>query len=256
MTGTTLAGHRGAQTVHIEGVSPRVNTWKSMHMNEVYHSGGCHRGPLEPGINHRPASNRLQNQKEIMDTIILRVKNMVCPRCIKVVREELQKLGLEVVHIQLGTVSVKSNTETFKWQYVKSTLEKEGFELLEDKQAMLAEAIKSVIIEFIYSGTIKENYNNLSDYISQTLGKDYHSLSTAFSAVEKMTIEKYFILQRVERVKELLSYQEFNLSEIARKLGYSSISHLSGQFKSIVGISPTQFKKDGGNNRKSIDSVQ
>jgi AraC family transcriptional regulator len=191
-----------------------------------------------------------------MDTVTLRVKNMVCPRCIKVVKEELEKLGLEVVHIQLGTVGVKSNTDTFEWQYVKNTLEKEGFELLEDKQAMIAEAIKSVIIEFIYSGTIEDSYNNLSDYIAQTLGKDYHTLSTAFSSVEKMTIEKYFILQRVERVKELLSYQELNLSEIARKLGFSSISHLSGQFKSVVGISPTQFKKDGGDNRKFIDKVQ
>lgn len=192
-----------------------------------------------------------------MEAITFKIKNMVCPRCIKVVREDLEKLGLEVVTIQLGQVVVRSRTAEIDRATVQKVLESEGFELLEDRQAVLVEGIKTVVIELIYSGAIEHLKGNFSEYLSQTLHKDYHSISVAFSAAMGLTVEKYFILQKVERAKELLSYDELTLSALAHKLGYSSIAHFSNQFKQITGISPTTYRKNSldAQNRKFIDGL-
>jgi AraC family transcriptional regulator len=189
---------------------------------------------------------------------ILRIKNMVCPRCIKVVKEELEKLGLEVVSIQLGKVVVKSDHDFIEEDTIKikNSLEKEGFELIEDKQEIIVEKVKTAIIKLIYSGEIENFRTNFSDYIAQAVGKDYHQISIIFSLATHMTVERYFILQKVERAKELLSYGDMRLNEIARKLGYSSIAHLSNQFKHVVGQSPTQYKKEIDPNRNFIDHLE
>jgi len=190
--------------------------------------------------------------------ITLRIKNMVCPRCIKVVREDLAKLGLAVVSIQLGQVVVRHPDTPPDRVAIQKILESEGFELLEDKQAMLVENIKTVIIQLIYSGAIGHQTGNFSGYLSEALHKDYHSISVAFSAAMGITVEKYVILQKVERAKELLSYDELSLGTLAHKLGYSSIAHFSNQFKRITGISPAKYRKNSldGQNRNFIDQIE
>lgn len=189
---------------------------------------------------------------------VLRIKNMVCSRCIKVVKEELDKIGLDVVSIDLGKVVVKGDQDFMEDDInkIRKSLEKEGFELLEDKNEIIVEEVKTVIIKLIYSGDIESFKTNFSDYIAQAVGKDYHQISVIFSFVTQMTIEKYFILQKIERAKELLSYRNMRLNEIARKLGYSSIAHLSNQFKHVVGQSPSQYKKETDPSRKSIDQLK
>jgi AraC family transcriptional regulator len=180
----------------------------------------------------------------------LAIKNMVCARCVRVVKEELEKLGLEVEDVELGeaTVSGEVNREA-----IKAALAQAGFELLEDKKARLVEQIKNFIIWLVQHPEAR-NYN-YSDQISEHLGKDYHYLSQLFSASENVTIEKYIILQKIERVKEWLVYDELSLSEMAYELGYSSVAHLSNQFKQVTGFTPTAFKKLKGHNRKALDEV-
>ncbi|MDO1449233.1 helix-turn-helix domain-containing protein [Rhodocytophaga aerolata] len=181
---------------------------------------------------------------------------MVCPRCIKVVKDDMEKLGLEVEHIQLGEVTVKSADSSIDMNAVKNILVSEGFELIEDKQGLIVEEIKTTIIELIYSGKIENIHINFSDYLAAILNKDYHYMSNAFSTLEHITVEKFYILQKIERAKELLSYHELSLGEIARKLGYSNIAHFSNQFKRIVGTSPTQYRKENGSRRKFIDQLK
>jgi AraC family transcriptional regulator len=184
----------------------------------------------------------------------LHIKNMVCPRCIRVVREELLKLGLHVVRIELGEVEIRQQPDDGLRDKVKSILEENGFALIEDQKMKIIESIKRSIIEHIYDE--RENPSkrtSLSRYLSKKIGYDYNYLSTLFSTIEGTTIEKYFIHQRIERVKELLKYEELTLSEIAYRLHYSSAQHLSGQFKQITGFSPTEFKNLVGNHRKPID---
>lgn len=190
------------------------------------------------------------------ETTELLIKNMVCPRCIRVIKEDMEKLGLEVVSIRLGNVTVRPLSGSVAISAIKASLEREGFELLEDKQALIVENIKKVTISRIYSGDIENSKSKFSEYISEAVGKDYHYLSTVFSSVEHMTIEKYFILQKIERAKELLSYNELSASEIARKLGYSSSPHFSTQFKQVTGMPPSKYRKDTFYARKFIDQVK
>lgn len=183
------------------------------------------------------------------------IKNMVCPRCIKVVKESIEKIDLEVLSIQLGRATIKNSKGPIDLISIKRILEAEGFELLENKNSILVEKIKSSMIDLIYNQRIENVKIKFSDFISKETGKDYHYLSTVFSSVQKVTIERYFILQKIERAKELLSYNELSLGEIALKLGYSSISHFSNQFKRIIGVSPIQFRRDGSQNREFIDQL-
>ncbi|POY35358.1 AraC family transcriptional regulator [Solitalea longa] len=187
--------------------------------------------------------------------MLLRIKNMVCNRCIKVVKDELEKIGQTVNSIKLGEVELDDTPNEHELERIKSLLEDNGFELLEDKQSKLIELIKNMIIELVHR---KEPVNlqiNLSDYLSSTLNVDYSYLSNLFSSFEGITIEKYLILQRIEKAKELIFYDELTLSEIAYQLGYSSVAHLSSQFKKTTGLTPSEFKKLRDSNRKALDKV-
>lgn len=167
---------------------------------------------------------------------------MVSLRCKMMVREELDKLGLSYGAIDLGMVEMLQELTEQQRQQLKENLLKSGLELLDDNRSILIEKIKNVIIEMIhYSEEIpKINY---SDYISEKLDYDYTYLSNIFSEVKGITIQQFIIINKIEKVKELLLYDELNLTEISRKLHYSSVAHLSNQFKKITGLSPSFFKK-------------
>ncbi len=192
----------------------------------------------------------------IMEETVLYIKNMVCPRCIKVVREELEKLGYEILHIELGQVKLAHNKNELDTETIKSVLAKEGFELIEDSKAKLIDSIKTEIISLIqkYKDEDLEKLN-FSKYLSKTFNRDYNYLSSLFSKTEGVTIEHYIILQKIEKAKELLKYGELTLSEIAYRLGYSSVQHLSRQFKQVTGLTASEFKNNVKLPRKFIDSV-
>ncbi len=185
---------------------------------------------------------KTQNSKPKSQKIY--IKNMVCDRCIRVVRDELRLLGHDVRNVELGEVELGNTLKQNEVDTVKSMLLKNGFELIEDKNGKTIEAIKTAIIELIHHNHDAEPMKvKYSDYIAKEVGKDYHLLSALFSSVENVTIEHYIIKQKIERVKELLKYADRSLSEIAYSLNYSSVQHLSNQFKSITGFTPSQFKK-------------
>jgi AraC-like DNA-binding protein len=172
-----------------------------------------------------------------------------------VVREELKKLGLEPTQVVLGEAEIRDELTSDKKAILKESLASLGFELLDDKKATLVEKIKNAIIEIIHYGEDLDNRLKISKQIEKKIGVDYHSLSTLFSETEGTTIEKYTILQRIEKVKELLVYNELSLSEIAFKTGYSSVQHLSTQFKKVTGLTPSHFKQIKDNKRKPLDEV-
>lgn len=174
-------------------------------------------------------------------TTTLHIKNMVCSRCIRVVHEELTQLGLHVERVALGEVIVEGTD--LNTAAIRERLHENGFELLETESAKLVEMVKTVIIELAQSDDLSELEENLSDILAKRTHRDYAALSHLFSSVEALTIERYFILQKIERVKELLTYDELSASEIAYKLGYSSPAHLSRQFKQETGFTPTEFKR-------------
>ncbi|MDV3547179.1 AraC family transcriptional regulator [Elizabethkingia anophelis] len=187
-----------------------------------------------------------------MDTLF--IKNMVCDRCIMVVRNELDKLGLDAKNIKLGEVTLTKEITPTEKEAVVRTLEPLGFEVIDDKKGRIIEKIKNTIIDLVHrqDGEVK---TNLSDVLSDKLHHDYNYLSNLFSEVEGTTIEKYFIAQKVEKVKELLVYDELSLSEIAFRLNYSSVAYLSNQFKKVTGLTPSYFKQIRDDKRKPLDKV-
>jgi len=158
------------------------------------------------------------------------------------VKEELKKLGLQYVIVDLGTVEVLENITEKQRAELKDALLKSGLELLDDKKSILIEKIKNIIIEMIHYSD-EPPTENYSDYLSKKLEYDYTYLSNVFSEVKGTTIQHFIIMHKIEKVKELLLYDELNLSEISYKLHYSSVAHLSNQFKKVTGLSPTFFKK-------------
>jgi AraC family transcriptional regulator len=186
----------------------------------------------------------------------LHIKNMVCNRCIKVVKEDLEKLGLNVQEVKLGEAVVDDDLDNAKLEEVRDMLEEDGFELLDNKKAQLVEKIKNIIIDIIHHHNEETPHYNFSYIIAENVGMDYNYLSNLFSSMESTTIEKFIIAQRIERVKELLVYDELSLSEIAYKLGYSSVNHLSAQFKKVTGLTPTHFKTIKEEKRKTLDQVK
>ncbi len=184
----------------------------------------------------------------------LYIRNMVCNRCIMVVKSELQKLGFEPVQVQLGEVELKEDLSGDELILFKNNLDQLGFELIDDSKSKLIEKIKLLVIQLIHHGN-GQMHQNYSDYIASKLNKEYNYLSHLFSEVEGTTIEKYIINQKIERVKELLVYNELTLSEIADSLGYSSVAHLSGQFRKVTGLTPSYFKQLKENKRKPIDLI-
>lgn len=187
----------------------------------------------------------------------LHIKNMVCGRCIKVVQEELENLGLHPVNVELGIAKLEEDhLDTDQQLKLNQVLTDLGFELLDSAKTRLIEQIKNTIIDKIFHSDALEEKVNWSRLISDRCFHEYNYLSSLFSSVEGITIEQYIIRQKIERVKELIFYDELNVSEIANKLGYSSIAHLSAQFKKITGQTPSQFKKERSNHkRKPIDNI-
>jgi len=182
------------------------------------------------------------------------IKNMVCNRCILVVKNELEKLGFQTLSISLGEVELKNDLSETEKTSLDNHLKTFGFELIDDKKSRLIGQIKSSIIEIIHQNN-SELKSNLSDYLSSKLHHDYTYLSNLFSEVEGTTIEKYFIAQKIEKVKELLVYDELSLSEIAYQMNYSSVGYLSNQFKKVTGLTPTHFKNIKEIKRKPLDEV-
>jgi AraC-like DNA-binding protein len=180
---------------------------------------------------------------------------MVCDRCVMVVRNQLEELDLPFKNVQLGQVELNEEPKPGKLELLRQRLSELGFELLDDKKSKTVERIKNTIIGLIHGKDAEEFNMKLSVMLEEKLGMDYHYLTTLFSTVEGITIEKYAILQRIEKVKELLMYDEKSLSEIAYEMGYSSVQHLSQQFKKVTGLTPTQFKSLRENNRKPLDKI-
>lgn len=189
-------------------------------------------------------------------TTTLFVKNMVCPRCIKVVREELEALRHDVRNVILGEVTVSGMVDDKQLRRIQKAMETNGFELIEDRKATAIEKIKHAVLKLVQNDH-EANPIRMKDseFISREVGQDYHSLSTLFSSVENITIEHFTILHRIERAKELLKYGEMRLNEISYKLGYSSVAHLSNQFKQVTGMTPTRFKNMSGDSRKPVTHV-
>ncbi|MBS1946277.1 MAG: helix-turn-helix transcriptional regulator [Bacteroidetes bacterium] len=184
----------------------------------------------------------------------LYIKNMVCNRCKMVVRSELEKAGLLPLSVDLGEAEIKNRPTKNQLQAFGASLKQLGFELIDDKKSRIIEKIKNEIIKIVHHSG--ENISiNLSDHLSAALHYDYGYLSNLFSEVEGATIEKYFISQRIEKVKELLVYDELSLSEIADKLGYSSVAYLSSQFKKVTGLTPTFYKSMKEHKRKNIEDL-
>ena len=182
---------------------------------------------------------------------------MVCNRCIRVVREELEKIGLNVSKVELGIATINLTGEAIQHDIIQNTLQKEGFELIEDHKASIIERIKHLVINEIHHKKAEKPVSqNFSDFLVRKIGYEYSYLSNLFSSVEKTTIEKYIIAQKIERTKALLLNGEVSLSEIAWTLDYSSVAHLSNQFKQVEGVSPSEFKRNNLNTRLSIDAVK
>ena len=179
---------------------------------------------------------------------------MVCIRCIMVVKAELETLGLRWGSVVLGEVELVDRLSSQQLDELDIALRLSGLELMNDKKSMLIEKIKNCIVEVVHYSDSQLKVN-LSDYLSETLNYDYTYLSTLFSESKGVTIEQFFIAHRIERVKELLVYDELTLTEIAYKLNYSSVSHLSNQFKKVTGLTPTYFKKLRHKRRVLLENV-
>lgn len=179
---------------------------------------------------------------------------MVCNRCILVVKNELEHIGYKPTHLTLGEVELDREINNAEKETINNHLQTFGFELIDDKKSRLIGQIKSLIIDLVHHQN-SELKANLSDLLSGKLQHDYTYLSNLFSEVEGTTIEKYFIAQKIEKVKELLVYDELSLSEIAFQLNYSSVAHLSNQFKKVTGLTPSHFKNIKIDKRKPLDEV-
>ncbi len=179
---------------------------------------------------------------------------MVCIRCQMVVKAELEKLGLRYVYVKIGEANIIGDVQLEQLEQLKVDLKKAGLLLMDNKKSVLVEKIKSAIIELVHY-TEDQIKVNLSDYLSEKLNYDYTYLSNLFSEVKGTTIEKFYLTHKIERVKELIVYDELNLSEIAFKMHYSSVAHLSNQFKKYTGLTPTHFKKLKNIRRDTLEDV-
>ncbi len=184
----------------------------------------------------------------------LYIKYMVSNRCKLAVKSELKKLGLHFIFVDLGVVEIMENINSEKRQLLKANLLETGFELMDDKRAILIEKIKTIIIEMVHH-TEESIKINFSDFLSEKLNHNYTYLANLFSEVQGITIEHFIISHKVERIKELIIYGEHNITEIAWKMGYSSVAHLSTQFKKVTGLSPTHFKQLKDKRRSPIEEI-
>ena len=182
------------------------------------------------------------------------IKHMVSNRCKMAVKEELRKLGLHFIVVDLGEVEIMENISAEQREQMKAALLISGFELMDDKKAILIEKIKTAVIEMVHHSD--ENIKiNFSDFLSEKLNHNYTYLANLFSEVQGTTIEHFIIAHKIERIKELIIYDELNITEIAWKMNYSSVAHLSNQFKKVTGLSPSHFKQLKDKRRSSIEDI-
>jgi len=179
---------------------------------------------------------------------------MVSNRCKVAVKEELKKLGLHFIILDLGEVDVMEELSATELKELRIGLLNSGFELMDDRKAVLIDQIKSVIIEMVHH-TDEAIKTNFSDFLSEKLDRDYTYMANLFSEVQGSTIEQFIISHKVERIKELIIYDELNMTEIAWKMNYSSVAHLSNQFKKVTGLSPSHFKQLKDKRRSPIEEV-
>jgi len=182
------------------------------------------------------------------------IKNMVCNRCILTVENILKEQKITFDAVSLGEVELQKNITSEERKLLETALQKVGFELIDTRVNKLIENIKQAVMQYIALG-LESQHQKLSSFITQKIPYDYSYLSDLFSSVEGKTIEQYFILQRIEKVKELLVYDQLSLTEISYQTGFSSVHHLSAQFKKVTGLTPSHFKKIGIEKRKSLDQL-
>ncbi|MCU0444448.1 MAG: helix-turn-helix domain-containing protein [Microscillaceae bacterium] len=182
------------------------------------------------------------------------IKNMVCQRCVMAVEQILKSQNIDYQSITLGEVEILKDLDKAQKSALSIQLQSIGFELIDDKKSQMIEKIKNLVIDLAHYSNNQLKVN-LSHYLADKLAYDYKYLSNLFSEIEGITIEHYYIAQKIEKVKELLVYNELSLSEIAFQLGYSSVAHLSNQFKKVTGLTPSHFKNIQTDKRKPIDKV-
>lgn len=182
------------------------------------------------------------------------IKNMVCARCILAVKRELDEMHLRPTAIELGVIEFSHNLDGEQLKEISKRLMQLGFEILHDKKSRLVEKVKTLLIKKLQQKKIEEHFS-VRKYLSARIKNDYTTISKTFSESEECTIEKHFILLRLEKAKELITYGELSMVEIAKRLGYASVQHLSAQFKSVFGISPNAYKVSQSPKRRAIDEV-
>lgn len=187
--------------------------------------------------------------------MMLYIKNMVCDRCILIVGQQLGNLGFTVKDISLGKVMVEPDPDAAGLHDISAALQVLGFELIDREKDQLVEQVKTELINLVHYSELNEIRQSLMHLVADRLNRDYAYLSRLFSDVEGITIERYIIQQKIEKVKELLEYNELNLNEISFKMGYSSSAHLSAQFKSVTGVSPSKYRSAAGPGRKPLDKL-
>jgi len=185
----------------------------------------------------------------------IHLKNMVCNCCINLIKMELSADGIEIRDIRLGEVTISYNPSRHPWKKIEKLLRDSGFEIILDKEKVLVEQIKQAVIELVHNSTYNAMVRN-SDYLVERFGMSYPYISSLFSKHENTTLEKFTILHKIEKVKELIEYGDLTLSEIAYIMGYSSVQYLSTQFKSVTGISVTEYKTDPLVTRKPLDQLK
>jgi AraC family transcriptional regulator len=188
-------------------------------------------------------------------TKTIHVKNMTCSCCIHLLRKELSIDGIEIRDIKLGTIILSVDTKKISWKKIESMLEGFGFEIIRDKEKILIEQIKQAVVDLVHTTTYNAMVRN-SDYLVERFGMSYPYISSLFSKHENATLEKFIILHKIEKVKELIEYGELTLSEIAYMMGYSSVQYLSTQFKTVTGISVTEHKASGEITRAGLDNIR
>ncbi len=180
---------------------------------------------------------------------------MVCPRCIRVVREELEAIGLPVFEVELGRATVCASVDVAE-ETIRAVLERNEFELLYDSKSELIEQVKLAVLDLIYQDKLSQLNTTVSTYLSSEFMKDYATISSTFKTLEEMSLSRYILLQKIERAKELLEYNQESVSQIANRLGYKSVQHLSAQFKEITGVTPLRYRNAGGPARKPIHQLK
>ena len=182
------------------------------------------------------------------------LKNMVCNCCIYLLKKELTIDGVELHDIRLGEISLSYNPAKYTWKKIEELLNRFGFEIIVEKEKVLVEQIKHAVIDLVHNSTYNAMVRN-SDYLVERFGMSYPYISSLFSKYENTTLEKFTIMHKIEKVKELIEYGDLTLSEIAYMMGYSSVQYLSTQFKSVTGVSVTDYKANPFKERKGIDRI-